>query len=284
MSFRAEGVGFSFGARPVLDNVSMTVEPGRLTAVVGPNGAGKSTLFKALTGELVPSSGRVTFEQKDIAGIGGRGLAGLRAVLPQSSQLSFPFTALEVVLLGLEARPGLAAAARHASALASLQAVDLAELEGRFYQQLSGGEQQRVHLARALCQVGMPMREGRPRYLFLDEPTSSLDIRHQLQALSLARDFARQGGGVLAILHDLNLAAAFADHIVVLHHGRVHSQGAPGDVINDDLLSSVFEVPLEVGRVPHAAPFILPHRLASECGPEHAMASLSQTIGVRGSG
>jgi iron complex transport system ATP-binding protein len=262
MSFRAEGVGFSFGARPVLDDVSMAVEPGRLTAVVGPNGAGKSTLFKALTAELVPTSGRVVFEQKDIAGIGGRGLAALRAVLPQSSQLSFPFTALEVVLLGLEARPGLAAAARHASALASLQAVDLAELEGRFYQQLSGGEQQRVHLARALCQVGAPMREGRPRYLFLDEPTSSLDIRHQLQALSLVRDFARQGGGVLAILHDLNLAAAFADHVVVLHQGRVHSQGAPRDVITDDLLSSVFEVPLEVGWVPQGAPFILPHRLA----------------------
>jgi iron complex transport system ATP-binding protein len=264
MAFRAEGVSLSFGSRRILDEVTMAVEPGRLTAVVGPNGAGKSTLLKVLTGELPADGGRVTYDGQDIAQVGGRGLASIRAVLPQSSQLSFPFTALEVVMLGLEGRPGLPAAARRAAASAGLHAVDLGGFEGRFYQQLSGGEQQRVHLARALCQIGEPMREGHPRYLFLDEPTSSLDIRHQLQALSLARRFARGGGGVLAILHDLNFAAAFADHIVALHDGRVHAEGRPAEVLTDRLMSEVFRLPMRVCLTDAAIPYILPHDAAAE--------------------
>src|SRR5690606_8947929 len=115
----------------------------------------------------------------------------------------------------------------------ALARVDLAGFAGRLYQELSGGEQQRVQLARVLCQVWTPVLEGQPRYLFLDEPVSSLDIRHQLIIMNIARDFARRGGAVVAILHDLNLTAMFSDRIFVMHRGRLAAGGTPQDVLTD---------------------------------------------------
>jgi iron complex transport system ATP-binding protein len=263
MAFEAREVSVRLGDRQILDRVSLDVMPGKLTVIAGPNGAGKSTLLKLLTGELAPSSGAVVCDGVELSRLGARMLAQRRSVLPQSSGLAFPFTALEVVMLGLESRFGLSAAQRRAEAAGALAQVDLAGFAARRYQELSGGEQQRVHLARALCQVGAPMRESDPCYLFLDEPTSSLDIRHQIQTLRIARDFAGGGGGVLAILHDLNLAVAFADHLVVLRDGRVHAAGAPHDVVSDALLRDVFHLDMSVRHVPRGnQPFVLPHGLA----------------------
>src|SRR5690606_25644727 len=129
----------------------------------------------------------------------------------------------------------------------ALAAVDLDGFGGRFYGELSGGEQQRVQLARVLCQVWVPVLDGVPRYLFLDEPVSSLDIKHQLMIMDVARAYANAGGGVIAVLHDLNLTAIHADQVVALRDGAVMARGTPAAVIKDEVLAQVFDAPLRVG-------------------------------------
>jgi len=141
----------------------------------------------------------------------------------------------------------------------ALARVDLAGFEHRFYASLSGGEQQRVQLARVLCQAWQQVLRGQPRFLFLDEPSASLDIRHQLLVLDIAESYARAGGGVLAILHDLNLAASYADRLIVMSNGIIAAEGRPQKVLTTELLRDVFGISLPVGMAPDAPePFILP--------------------------
>ncbi|HXV30833.1 MAG TPA: ATP-binding cassette domain-containing protein, partial [Sinorhizobium sp.] len=179
-------------------------------------------------------------------------------VLPQSTVISFPFTVREIVRLGLSA--GSADAATHDRiSEEALEAVDLAGFAGRFYQELSGGEQQRVQLARVLCQISAPLGDGEPRYLLLDEPVSSLDIRHQLTIMRLARRFCEQGGGVIAVMHDLNLTAMFADQMVMMKAGRIRARGVPKDVLTDDTMEAVFGCRMQVSVAPSRdIPFVLP--------------------------
>ena len=237
----AEQLYVSLAGRDVLSGATLRLEPGSFAVIVGPNGAGKTTLMRALTGDLPARSGAVRFEGRPIADWRGRDLARRRAVLPQSSHLAFPFSVHEVVALGLRAggNPHRETARTVIEALAR---VGLDGYAGRFYQQLSGGEQQRVHLARVLCQLGAPVEGGAPNWLFLDEPTASLDIRHQFEILDLARDHVRGGGGGLAILHDLNMAAQYADRLIVVGNGRIVADGPPADVLTDDLVENVFGV------------------------------------------
>jgi iron complex transport system ATP-binding protein len=143
-----------------------------------------------------------------------------------------------------------------------LARVDLEHFGGRFYQELSGGEQQRVQLARVLCQVWSPVLEGEPRYLLLDEPVSSLDVKHQLLIMNVARDYARRGGGVIAVLHDLNLAALFADRILMMHKGRIAVSGTVAEVLTETTLASIFDCRLMVGRAQSGIPFVLPQSAA----------------------
>jgi iron complex transport system ATP-binding protein len=255
----AHDISVSIGRRQIISGVNFSVRPGELAAIVGPNGSGKTTFLKALSGELA-YAGRVTMNGRDLASMKPWEAAAQRAVLPQATALSFPFTVREIVVLGLTGgRSGVPAAEQESLPEQALAKVDLQGFAGRFYQELSGGEQQRVQLARVLCQVWTPVLDGKPRYLFLDEPVSSLDIKHQLIIMNIARDFAKRGGGVVAILHDLNLTAMFADRIHVMHRGRLAAAGAPGDVLSDELISRVFECDLKVGVLPPAgAPFVLP--------------------------
>lgn len=252
----AQNIEVSLGKTRILRGIDLAAPPGKLMIVIGPNGSGKTTLMRALSGD-VAYSGRAELNGIDIARTRPWELAAMRGVLPQSSSLSFPFTVREIVQLGT--REGVGDTGR-ANVAEALERVDLSGFEGRMYQELSGGEQQRVQLARVLCQVWEPVLDGKARYLFLDEPVSSLDIRHQLQIMNVARDFARQGGGVLAILHDLNLTAMYADRVVLLKDGRVHAEGAPGAVLTDDNLRAVYECDLSVSRVPaDGSVFVLPH-------------------------
>jgi len=259
----ADSVSVWIGGKRIVEDVGFTARPGELAAIVGPNGSGKTTLLKALAGDL-PYQGSITLNGRDVASMPAREAAGLRAVLPQATHLSFPFTVHEVVRLGLMGgRSGVLAGEAARLPDRALARVDLAGFGGRFYQELSGGEQQRVQLARVLCQVWAPVLEGRTRYLFLDEPVSSLDIRHQLVIMDIARDFARRGGGVVAILHDLNLTAMYADRILVMKRGRVAASGTPKDVIEDRLIASVFDCGLKVGVLPPGGvPFVLPQSAA----------------------
>ncbi|MDH4441901.1 MAG: heme ABC transporter ATP-binding protein [Rhizobium sp.] len=244
------------GRRRLIDRVSLRLEPGRFTVVIGPNGAGKSTLLKVLSGELLPDDGKVTYQDRPLGDLSALALAAERAVLPQSTALSFPFTALEVVRMGAVAHGSLEPGQAARQALAR---VGLAGFDARSYNALSGGEQQRVQLARVLAQMPDPIVDGRPRAIFLDEPTASLDIGHQISVLEIARDFARRGGSVLAILHDLNLAAEFADHLAVLHQGRLVAEGSVVDTLTDRIVSSVYGITGAVGRVPPVGmPYVLP--------------------------
>ncbi|QKV20371.1 heme ABC transporter ATP-binding protein [Oricola thermophila] len=259
----AQNIEVRLSRKKVLDGVSLTVPEGRLSVVIGPNGSGKTTLLRALSGDL-PYSGHASLHSLDIARAKPWELATLRGVLPQSSNLSFPFTVREIV--GLGTREGLTEDDRDVVS-AALARVDLAGFEGRMYQELSGGEQQRVQLARVLCQVWSPVIDGKARYLFLDEPVSSLDIRHQLQIMNVARDFAVRGGGVLAILHDLNLTAIYADHVVLLKNGRIHAAGTPADVLTASNLQAVYDCELSVNQPPQAGSiFVLPHQAHSAAG------------------
>lgn len=257
--FDLHDVGVAIGRRPIVADVSLSACAGQLTAIVGPNGSGKTTLLKALSGDL-PYTGSIRHGTRELRSMRPWEMASLRAVLPQATTLSFPYTVREIVKLGLEAgRSGVTGAALGLLPDEALERVDLAGFAGRFYQELSGGEQQRAQLARVLCQVWAPVLDGVPRFLFLDEPVSSLDIRHQLVIMNIARDFANAGGGVIAIMHDLNLTAMFADRIVMMHRGRAEAVGSPAEVLVDERISRVFECGLRVGVAPaRGVPFVLP--------------------------
>lgn len=255
----ARDVSVAMGGKRIVTDVDFTARPGEIAAIVGPNGSGKTTFLKALSGDL-PFSGTVAVNGRDLAAMKPVEAATARAVLPQATTLSFPFTVREVVRLGLVGgRSGVLPGENERLPERALARVDLDGFAGRFYQELSGGEQQRVQLARVLCQVWAPVLDGKPRYLFLDEPVSSLDIKHQLIIMNIARDFARRGGGVIAILHDLNLTAMYADRVFVMHRGRLAADGSPQEVLSDDLIEKVFDCRLRVGVLPAAnMPFVLP--------------------------
>ncbi|TPL24278.1 heme ABC transporter ATP-binding protein [Mesorhizobium sp. B2-4-10] len=259
----ARDVSVAIGRKGIVAGVDFEVRPGEISAIVGPNGSGKTTFLKALSGELA-HTGRIAINGRELSTITPVEAATLRAVLPQATTLSFPFTVREIVRLGLVGgRSGVLPGEDERLPERALARVDLDGFAGRFYQELSGGEQQRVQLARVLCQVWAPVLDGKPRYLFLDEPVSSLDIKHQLIIMNIARDFARTGGGVVAILHDLNLTAMYADRIFVMHRGRLAATGSPQDVLSDDLIERVFGCRLRVGVLPAGnMPFVLPQSVA----------------------
>jgi len=269
----ANDISVSIGGRTILQDVDFTARPGETTVIVGPNGSGKTTLLKTLCGDYA-YAGAVRLGGRDLKSLTPPQAASLRAVLPQSTTLSFPFTVREVVALGLTAgRPGVAPSHYRRLPEEALARVDLAEFAGRFYGELSGGEQQRVQLARVLCQVWVPVLEGVPRFLFLDEPVSSLDVRHQLMIMDVARRFAEAGGGVVAILHDLNLAAMYADSLYALKAGRVAAEGRPAGVLTDALVEAVFDCPLRVGVAPAPdTPFVLPQSRAADGKPKTKVA------------
>ncbi len=262
MTLAFDDIEIVLGGRRVLRVGRLRLEPGRLTVVVGPNGAGKSTLMRLASGEIAPRRGQATLNGRPLGAWPPAELAAARAVLPQATTLAFPFTVYEVVSLGLTAAGRLAPAERRRRVSAALARAGLADHAGRTYQELSGGEQQRVQFARVLCQL--PERPAAdPAWLMLDEPTSSLDLKHQFAILDEARRHAMEGGGALAILHDLNLASVYADRLIVVSRGEIVADGAPAEVLTDAMVERVFEVRLSLARGAGGRPFVLPERLAT---------------------
>ncbi len=246
----AETISVRGGRRILLDRVSVAVTPGRITALLGPNGAGKSTLIKILAGERKADSGSVRIDGHSLGGIPLRDLARRRAVLPQASHLDFAFTVADVVALGRLPWAGTIGARHDAEAIdAARQATAIWPLWTQRYTVLSGGEQQRVHLARILAQLWQPSPAA-PRYLFLDEPTAALDFRHRRTILDVARRLAREGAGVLMAVHDLNLAAAYADDAVLLREGTAVASGSARTVLTQASLEACFGVPVDILRRP----------------------------------
>jgi len=262
--FDIEHLTVRLAGRPVVRGLSFRAHPGELTAICGPNGSGKTTTMKAIAGEIA-YDGAARLNGAEIAALEPWRLAAMRGVLPQASALSFPYTVREVVSMGITA--GRNRRPEHAERIVAdaLAAVDLAGFEGRFYQALSGGEQQRVQLARVLCQIPEPVIDGKPCWMLLDEPVSSLDISHQLTIMTLARDFCARGGGVVAVMHDLNLTALFADRMVLLTNGELAASGPVADVLTDAHLARVFGCPLRVNRAPSdGKPFVLAHSVLDD--------------------
>lgn len=251
----ATDIRVQFGRKTILEDVSFRAQAGELTAIVGPNGSGKTTLLRALTAEI-PAQGTVTLNGIDIRRAKPWQLAAIRAVLPQATPLAFPFTVAEVVRLGQSS--GISSGKQHLAAQV-LARVGLQGYEARLYQELSGGEQQRVQLARVLAQVWHPVLDGQPRWLLLDEPVSSLDIGHQLVVMRIAREFADAGGGVVAVMHDLNLTAMFADKVALLAGGRVLDQGPVAEVLTDANLSDAYRCGVRVNTPPPSGTWLLPH-------------------------
>lgn len=251
---QVETLSVTLSGRQLLSGISFTAHPGQVTAIIGPNGSGKTTLLRALTAEH-RYTGRATLNGHDIAVTRPSVMAGFRAVLAQDTQVAFPFTAEEIVRLGLEAGRGAVAADLPARLLAK---VDLAGYGPRPYHRLSGGEQARVQLARILAQARQPVSENGPSWLFLDEPVASLDIGHQLMVMRLARRFAEAGGGVVAVMHDLNLTTMMADHLLLLQSGRLLAQGRATEIIADGPLRSAFGCRLRVNSLPAQGPWLLP--------------------------
>ena len=239
----AKAVTYRRGGRNLVEGIDLAVPAGSFTIVVGPNGAGKSTLLRLLCGELAPTFGEIAINGRALRALPAWQLAHCRAVMPQSSDLALPFTVFAVARLGVEGLgQGLSRASRDCIAVDALGEADLSHLADRDYQTLSGGERQRVHFARALAQL----RAGRTRephqILFLDEPIASLDLRHQLALLQHARRLARDGLAVIAVLHDLPMAAAFGDAVILMNNGRLIAAGPPDDVLTPERLATVFGV------------------------------------------
>jgi iron complex transport system ATP-binding protein len=256
-AIEAVRVSVHAGQLTLLDTVSLEIRPGESVALVGPNGAGKSTLLRVLSGELNPHFGAVMLKGRNVRTYAARHLARHRAVLAQSLHVAFPFTVEDVVRMGAGESSVAAVAALVDAALAN---VDLCAFRHRIITSLSGGEQQRAHFARVLVQLACGERMFGPGVLLLDEPTASLDLRHQLDIAAVARRCVARGVAVVAILHDLNLASLFAERIVVLDRGRIAADGRPDQTITNALLKSVFQVADAVGRTPPPpAPFVLPH-------------------------
>ncbi|MCG8671423.1 MAG: heme ABC transporter ATP-binding protein [Pseudomonadales bacterium] len=253
MSLHATGLGYQVADTWLVRDVDVDVSPGQMLAILGPNGAGKSTLFKMLCGEWPASEGDVQLLGKSYSKWSAQELALHRAVLPQHSSLTFPFTVEEVVLLGRA--PHKTGIKRDLEIVAELiELCDLQRLKTRLYPWLSGGEKQRVQLARVLAQIWpsqqQDTKQGHDKLLFLDEPTSALDIAHQHIMLKLAKDLTSRGYSVIIILHDLNLAAAYADKILMMQEGKRVGFGSVEDVFQQELIQRVFDVPVEIVQHP----------------------------------
>jgi iron complex transport system ATP-binding protein len=255
------GVSVRRAGKALLDQVSLCFGNGEAVALVGPNGAGKTTLLRVLSGELPPSAGTVRLNGRPLASYRPQQLARHRAVLSQNIACTFPFTVADIVRMGAGDAHGTKVDAMVADALAE---VDLADFAGRTITTLSGGEQQRAHFARVLVQLACGELENGPGILLLDEPTASLDLRHQLDLVAAARRCASRGVTVVAVLHDLNLATLFAQRLVVMNLGRVTADGTPETTVTDTILASVFRVNASIGCAPSSGiPFVLPQTMTA---------------------
>jgi iron complex transport system ATP-binding protein len=242
-AIRIHHLGFAYGERRVLDDVSLSVEKGEMIGILGPNGSGKTTLLKILSAVLT-GRGAVELNGKDIRAFKKRDLSRLFAVVPQESQVNFPFTVAEIVLmgrashhnpLGLEGERDLEAARK------SMEATETLPLADRYLHELSGGEKQRVMIARALAQEA--------EILLLDEPAAFLDLKHQVRIFELMRRLNRERGlTIVAALHDLNLAALFFPRLVLLAEGRIYRDGSAIEVLTEENIREVYGIGVRVRR------------------------------------
>lgn len=252
-AYRVRSISVKRGSNLVLDDVSLDVEYGKVLALVGPNGAGKSTLLSTMSGDLMPTQGSIELNNAALESYSSRQLARERSVLLQANNVSFAFTVHDVVQMGRT--PWTKTSDEETDARLTEQAMrdaDVQHLAGRSFQALSGGERARSSLARVLAQD--------TQIVLLDEPTASLDLRHQEDVMVVARRLADAGRAVVVVLHDLSLAAAWADEIVMLANGRLVHHGTPEEVITVEAVKSVYGIDVYVMQDPGGRMLVVPKR------------------------
>ncbi|WP_053006100.1 heme ABC transporter ATP-binding protein [Kiloniella spongiae] len=242
MTLKATAIDIEISSVKLLQNVSIELTPGKLLGVLGPNGAGKSTLLKVLSGDLTPTNGTITLDDIPLHKWASIELAKRRAVMPQASQLAFPFSARDVVSMGRWPFEKLCTPFINRLAVEkAMSLADIKHLADRPYPVLSGGEKQRVQLARALTQSIGLTGDTETKFLLLDEPTAGLDIAHQHAVLAAAKKQCKERNTAgLAILHDLNQAAQYCDSIAIISNGTLISNGPTLEVMEPELLSDIF--------------------------------------------
>ena len=254
-SLAAEGLTLAYGERPVIEELDLAVPAGRITAIVGANASGKSTLLRSMSRLLAPRAGRVLLDGKEVHRMPAKELARTLGLLPQSPIAPEGITVADLVGRGRHPHQGIFSRWNReddAAVAAALQATQTTALAERAVDELSGGQRQRVWIAMALAQ--------QTDLLLLDEPTTFLDVSHQIEVLDLLTDLNRlRGTTIVMVLHDLNLAARYADHLVALEEGRIHAAGDPADVLTEDCVRAVFGLESRVVTAPVSGkPLMLP--------------------------
>lgn len=236
---RVESISYSLKNRPLLKQISFSIRPGEMVALLGANGAGKSTLMKLLSGENKPESGRIMLYGEDLQDYDRKVLARKRAYLQQHNPLSMAFSVQEIVMMGRYGLKGISTLEADETALAEcMEVCGLTDLAGRSMLSLSGGEQQRVHLARVLCQLW----DDKNAVLLLDEPINNMDLQFQHQTLAIAAALAKKGYMVIVVLHDVNLAAQYASRVMILKDGRKWWDGTPVQVLTEQHMFTAFGI------------------------------------------
>ncbi|MCG6146413.1 MULTISPECIES: heme ABC transporter ATP-binding protein [Leptospira] len=252
MSIEAIDLEYSIGTKSILSNIELEILPGKLHVLMGRNGAGKSSLFHILCGDIMPKIGNIYLDGIELKKYSKSHLAKLRAVLTQDAAITFPISSEEVIKLGRH--PHISDPIRDKEIVQTcLKITESFDQKDQNYSTLSGGEKQKINFGRTLAQVW----ETPPRYIFLDEPVSALDIPNQYKMLNLCRHMADQGYAVFMILHDLNLAALYADTITLLHKGKIIKSGNPNDVLTLENLEIAFGIKVRILNAPEGN-FIIP--------------------------
>jgi iron complex transport system ATP-binding protein len=243
---RVQALNYAFGKHPVLKNLTFSITAGQFFIIIGPNGSGKTTLMKLLAGILAAEAGRIRILDRDIRRFSPKSLARQVAYVPQRVETGLPFTVEETVLMGRAPHQKILGMPRPEDLRALRQAMEITRIKhlaARKLDQLSGGEQQRVVIARALCQ--------QPRIILLDEPTASLDLSHQLQTMDLMEQLKTDRSvTVVMVSHDVNLAAVYADRLLLLDEGEIRSRGTPGEVLTLENLEATYGCNLLVDESP----------------------------------
>ena len=254
MKLKVNNVEFSYNSTPVLENISMELDRSEILGIVGPNGAGKSTLIRCINRILKPKRGSILLEEQEIKHMSMMEIAKKLGYVPQTASHTFPATVFDTVLMGRRPHIGWRSSKKDAkNVVVVLKQMEIEDLAMRDFNELSGGQQQKVLIARALAQEAST--------LLLDEPTSNLDIQHQLEVMEIIKDLVtKKGISAIMAVHDLNLASRYTDKVLIMKRGRIFDVGSPYDVLTPENIMSVYNVEAEVINRNGGRPYIVPIR------------------------
>ena len=248
MSIIIDSISFSIGDIKILKNISLKFYAGELLTILGPNGSGKSSLLKVLSGDFIPTNGKVSFNNTPLKNISIEKRAEIRSVMSQSQRVMYDFSAKEIIEMGwIENEISDESSFKNALNIVSKDC-EIDHLLNRSINNLSGGEQRRVHFARTLIQLWNKPNDKNSRYIFLDEPTANLDLYHEINLIKILKRKVAEGFGVFLILHDLNLAFKFSSRVAFLKDGKLVCIGSPLEVFDEKLLSDIYGISISVDK------------------------------------